>query len=485
MVLPSQETAIGLRECQSHINLRLLAYRNRETHSAGHAPRDITCLVKRGSLCSGAMPFKTGLFSLCVALATVAPLPAQQYTVKNIVFNGTTPYSQSSLEAASGLKPGDTIAKADLQTASQRLVDTGAFDDLQSSLDGPFKAVTVIFKVRAVDPSRMLTASFDNFVWFPPEELSAELQKLVPLFNGSVPEAGNQTDAIIAALRKLLSEKGVDATIIFEPIAPSPSQPLRLAEFRVTKPMVRFHSLTLNGVAPPFSVALNKLSSAAPGKPYVEGLVPFSLSNAILSVYKDAGYQASNVTSLTRKIASSDGSSADVDVSATVEPGELYHLSKLEWAGSPVMSSEGFAAEANLRPGDVASQKALLESLGKLEAAYHNKGYIDAVVTAKPRFDSASHEVTFTIAAMPGEQYKLRQVTPEHLSPAQRKDFDSAWKMRPGDIFDEGYAASFLRNNSALQSFNGYSAKFKTIADPDAHTVDLIMTFVRDGSAAP
>ena len=268
-----------------------------------------------------------------------------------------------------------------------------------------------------------------------------------------------------------------------EPLAPSPSQPLRLAEFRVAKPAVRFHALTLNGVAPPFSTQLNKLIASAPGKPYIEGLVPFSLSNAVLSVYRNAGYQASTITSLTRKIVAPGGPQADVDVAATVEPGEVYHLSRLDWPGSPIMSAEGFAAEANLHPGDVASRKLLLESLDRLEAAYRNKGYIDVVVTATPTLAPAQHQVAFAIAAIPGEQYKLRQVIPENLSAAQKDEFAKAWKMHPGDVFDEAYASSFLKNNSALQSFNGYAAKFKTVADPDTHTVDLIMTFVKDGSA--
>ena len=415
---------------------------------------------------------------LCLIASTTL---AQQYTVKNLVFNGKTPYSQEALEAVCGLKPGDTISKADLQSASQRLVDTGAFQDLQSSLDGPVKAISVIFKIQGVDSSRLLTATFDNFVWFEPSELASELQKAVPLFNGTVPEAGNQTDAVVSALKKMLAGKGVDATVTFEPVAPSPRQPLRLAEFHVTKPSVRFHALMLSGVAPPFSDSLNKLSTTAPGQPYYEGLVPISVTNVVLSVYRNAGYQASKLTSITRKIAASDGSTVGVDVAATVEPGDVYHLSKLDWPGSPVMSAEGFAADAEIHPGDIASQKAVLASLNRLEAAYRNKGYIDAAVTATPQLETASHQVAFTIAAIGGEQYKLHQVTPVGLSAAQQKDFDSAWKMQPGDVFDEDYAASFLKNNSAIASFNGYSAGFKTIADPDAHTVDLIMTFVKGG----
>jgi len=142
-----------------------------------------------------------------VLYLTATPACAQQYTVKNIVFDGKMPYSQAALEAASGIKPGSTISKDDLQSASQKLIDTGVFADLSSTLDGPAKSITVIFKVKPQYPARILTASFDNFVWYQPAELTAEIQKTVPLFDGTVPEAGNEQDAIVAALKQMLSRR--------------------------------------------------------------------------------------------------------------------------------------------------------------------------------------------------------------------------------------------------------------------------------------
>jgi outer membrane protein insertion porin family len=257
---------------------------------------------------------------------------------------------------------------------------------------------------------------------------------------------------------------------------------LRLAEFRVAKPDVRIRSVAVTGGTPQFSAATDKLIRALAGRNYNEGLIPASLSNLLLAAYKNAGYQACSISTLTRTPAASANARVDVDVAATIVPGDVYRLSHLDWPGSLMMSSEAFAAEATLHPGDIASRSALLDSLGKLEAAYRNKGYMDVVVTATPQLDAASRQVAFMVAAIPGEQYKLRRITPENLSAAQQADFDKAWKMHPGDIFDESYASSFLKNNSALQSFNGYSAKFKTIADPDAHTVDLIMSFIKGGA---
>jgi outer membrane protein insertion porin family len=419
-----------------------------------------------------------GIFCL---LATSAF--AQQYTVKNIVFDGKMPYSQAALEAASGLKPGATITKDDLQAASQHLIDTGAFADLSSTVDGPAKSITVIFHVKPQDPARILTASFDNFVWYQPSELAAEIQKTVPLFDGTVPEAGNEQDAIAAALKQLLTAKGVTGgSLSVDPVAPSSSQPLRVLEFRLTKPAVRIHSLTVDGMRPNFSTAKDKLVLALTGKAYNEGLLPRSLPNVLLNVYKNAGFQGAKVTSLTRTIASTTDSTVDVDVSVTLEEGDVYRLSKLDWSGSPMMTTEAFNAEAYLHPGDIASQKTLLQSLGKLEAAYRRKGYMDVVVTSTPQLDTTAHTVAFTVAVIPGEAYKLSAVTTLHLNPTQKADFDKAWTLKPGDIYDESYVTGFLKNNSAIPSLEALSASFKTVANPDAHTVELILTFAGAGT---
>jgi outer membrane protein insertion porin family len=429
------------------------------------------------------MPILRSLSPLALLCLIASPALCQQYTVKNIVFDGKTPYSQAALEAASGLKPGSTISKDDLQAASQKLIDTGAFADLSSTLDGPAKAITVIFKVKSQDPARIITASFDNFVWYQPAELAAEIQKTVPLFDGTVPEAGNEQDAIVGAIKQLLTAKGVTGgSISVEPVAPSSSQPLRVLDFRLTKPAVRIHSLKVDGMRPNFASAKDKLVQVLTGKAYNEGLLPKSLQNVLLTVYKNAGFQAAKVSSLTRTIASSSDTTTDVDVAVTIEEGDVYRLSKLDWAGSPMMSTEAFNAEADLHPGDVASQKTLLQSLSKLEAAYRRKGYMDVVVTSTPQLDTTAHTVTFAVAVIPGEVYKLSAVSTVNLNPTQKADFDKAWTLKPGDTYDESYVTGFLKNNSAVRSLEGLSAAFKTVADPDAHTVELILTFAGAGT---
>ena len=136
---------------------------------------------------------------------------------------------------------------------------------------------------------------------------------------------------------------------------------------------------------------------------------------------------------------------------------------------------------AKLHPGDIASDKLLLETLAPIDAAYRHQGYMDVVVDPGAKLDSTAHTVSYTVSVTPGEQYRLRSVTPLNLSPEARKDFDAGWRMNPGDLYDPQYVASFLKNNTALRSLAGYAASFQATADPQTHQVDLTIKFIRTG----
>ena len=148
-------------------------------------------------------PFRA--FRIICAVVCLATPALAQYTLKKIVFNGTTPYTQAALEAASGLKPGDTLNPAVMQQAAQRLSDTGAFGDLQVTLDGPVKAISIIFKFQPIDPAKTVVVDLENFIWWQPDELAVELRKRVPLFSDSLPEAGNLQQAVQDALSQMLA----------------------------------------------------------------------------------------------------------------------------------------------------------------------------------------------------------------------------------------------------------------------------------------
>jgi outer membrane protein assembly factor BamA len=171
---------------------------------------------------------------LAVCLAAI-PAFAQQFTAKSVIFDGATPYTQSDLRAAANLKPGVSFTQDSLQKTTQDLQDTGAFSSVQASVDGPPQAITVTIKVQARAPSQMLEVTFVNFPW-PPAELTAELHKRVPLFNGTLPEAGNLQATATAALQKMLAEKQITTSIATHVLDPIPGHAGRVLEFKIEAP---------------------------------------------------------------------------------------------------------------------------------------------------------------------------------------------------------------------------------------------------------
>jgi outer membrane protein insertion porin family len=111
---------------------------------------------------------------------------------------------------------------------------------------------------------------------------------------------------------------------------------------------------------------------------------------------------------------------------------------------------------------------------------------MDVVAGAAPSADPVTHQVAYTVSVKPGEQYRIDKVTANNLDSAGQADFDRGFLMKAGELYNPEYLAGFLKSNTALQALAEYSFSYKAFADPNTHTVDLVLTFFRGaGIAAP
>jgi outer membrane protein assembly factor BamA len=420
------------------------------------------------------------VFRTLSALVCLAAVPAlAQYTLKKVVFEGNTQYTQAALEAASGLKPGDKVNNDTLQQSAQRLSDTGAFGDLQITFDGPATAISIIFKVTPLDPSHQLTVAFDNFIWFTPQELEAGLHTRVPLFASVMPESGNLQDAVQNALADMLKQKGVTATISHTVFEPSANHPTRIVAYRVTTPNIHLRAIKLSGVSPEFAGPVQQIAGKMAGAAFNEGPEKSTTAEVLLGPYLKAGYLNAQLTGRTLTPTTSSPDLINVDLTATVDAGPTFHIGTVTWAGSSQISSEAFAAASPLHTGEPANPAALAKAADLLAAAYRKQGYADVIVTSKPSLDTATGTVSYTFSVVPGEIYRIRTLTPLNLTPAQQSDFNRAWTLKPGDVFDSEYITNFLTRNTSLRSFEGYFATYKATRDPEARLADVTVTFSR------
>jgi outer membrane protein assembly factor BamA len=420
-------------------------------------------------------------FAFILLAGTVLPCAAQApvtYTAAKIVFNHPGPYTQAQLETAAGIHSGYAFNATDLGNAAQRLVDTGYFGNVGATLTGMTNHATVLFDIQPLDNSQMIHIGYENFVWLTHDEIEAALRAKSPLFLDYLPENSPLIDTFSDALTAALAAKGVTAKVTHDTIEPTLRSPSRTLAFRVASPSVRVTNVKLAGVSPELVSLVQKSVNSVAHTLYTESPVGSTTADRILAPLLDGGYINASLSGIALE-PSISGDTAGVVLSATLAPGDIYHLSGITFAGTPLLSADAFATTEKLHAGDVASRAQLYETLKPLDAAYRRQGYMDIIIQAAPTPDAASHQVLYTITAIPGEQYRLHDVVTDTLDAAAKAEFDKGFLMKSGELYNPEYVSTFLKNNTSLRSLEGYSASFKAYADPNTHTVDLVLTFAR------
>ncbi len=416
--------------------------------------------------------------ALVVSASLAAAIPAHaQYSIGAIHITGAAPYTDSEILSIAGLQSGQLLTHDSLANAAQHLLDTGVFDDAQISLSGQGKARTVLLELKPTPLARLLPGSYANFIWSTPEELAAAIHTRVPLYHGAFSDAGNLPDLVQTALQQILTDKGITATLSHTIVEPTTQHPQRVVSFTINRPAIRIASINITGAPAALAPALQQMVTRLSGRGFNEGLTGSSTEEALLFPERNAGYAAAKLTNIQRT-PSPSAQGIGVTYTATLVAGDPYKVAAYTWTPTPVYSAADFAKDSKLHPGDLSSETLLQITEAKILATYHSQGYLDAYFLRSPTFDDAAHTVSYALQAVPGNQYHLHTVTPQNLSPVAQQEFDKAWQMKAGDVYNEAYIGSFLNNNTAMQHLATYSASFQASADPLTHLVDLTITFV-------
>lgn len=422
----------------------------------------------------------TGVVGLLLTGALGAS--AQQMTAAKVVFKNAGAYAQTDLERAAGVHAGQKLTLKDIQAAAQRLADTGCFEDVHVDSAGVASALTVIFLLKPAVGGDLHPVRFDNFVWFTPQELQATVRGSAPLYTaeGQLPEISNVLDGVSAALQAALASKGFPhAEVSHELVLASSARPLTTIEFRVNKPAVTIHSLSVQGVPAALAPEVQRIAAKLRGTSFTDREANGSTFDALLRPLLDAGYLEAHLADEKVEAGAESNGIVSLDVHATVEPGDVYHVGAVTFAATSVVSAQAFAAGAKLQPGALASRSALLASEETVDLAYRKLGYMDAYVDPGIHADSGSHTVTYALQPVPGAVYHLHAIDVQGLSPEARAQFDQAWQPRPGDPYNPDYVRRFLTDNTATRKLSGYAGSFQAAADPATHQVDLTVSFVQ------
>jgi len=366
----------------------------------------------------------------------------QNFKIAKIEFDGLQHLAADDLFTTTALKIGQPFDVAALDSAAQRLMDSGLFKNIAYRTHATGDQITITFQVEEAkaEDSRVV---FDNFIWFSDEELVSAVRRDVPLFTGRASDSPNTIDAITRSLQKLLLERHLEGNVEY-----------MLSQDSITS-RVHEHVFSVAGVSMPIctlhfpgakNVSEGKLvesSKALLGTDYSGKFAGLFASNNLVAIYRELGQLRATFAPPSAKPQSNSNCRSGVDLTIPVDEGFVYIWDKADWSGIKAITAQELDAVLGMKTGQPANGLALDKGLIAVQKTYGRKGYLTMRVGSLPEFDDKTQKVSYKLEVREGPQYHMGKLIVTGFSESVAKSLNQEWKLKPGDVFDQGYPLEF------------------------------------------
>jgi len=378
-----------------------------------------------------------------VALIFSSASHAQQsFKIAKIEFEGLNRLSPDDTLATTGLKIGDVFNEAATDAAAQRLIDSGLFKNVGYKTTTVKDQMTIIFRVEEakITNSRVI---FDNFIWFTDTELIAAIQIEIPSFNGSAPDQGDLVERITKALQRFLHEHKIEATVNYMVSQDSLYSSTIEHVFSVTGVPMPICSLHFTGANTVSDSKLLEASKPLVGSDYSHKFVSLFATNSLLPLYRERGLLKATFAPPTAKPMESANCISGVDLTLGVDEGAVYKWNKAEWAGVNAVTGAELDKVIELVKGQTANGLLIDKIPGQASAVYGRKGYLMTRMRRQPEFDDDTKTVSFKFDVVEGPQFHMGNLVLKGFPADAKKTIEDSWKLKQGEVFDEGYFREF------------------------------------------
>jgi outer membrane protein insertion porin family len=377
---------------------------------------------------------------------TVAALAAAQggRVIARIEFEGLEQIPSNEALATSGLKPGQPFKVEDVDAAAQRLLDSGIFKQIgyRTRTDG--NKVTITFKVEEAT-SGDSPVIFDNFIWFTEEQLMDAVRREVPSFAGRAPNAGKTPEAITRALQQLLTEQKIAGKVEYLASQNLSGRMLGhvFSVMGVKMPICTIHFPGAKNVSEEkLSVTAKELSNADYSSELVRGFAGMKL----YALYREVGQLRAKFAT---PVGKPDPKCKDgVEVTIPVEEGLIYSWGQTDWSGMNALTGDQLSGILDVKQGDVANGLKFDKGVMAVMKAYGRQGYLNVRVQPTPEFDDSAQKVSYKIEIREGPQYRMGSLLFKGLTERDARALRDAWRLRRGEVFDQGYIDEFFKKDS-------------------------------------
>jgi outer membrane protein assembly factor BamA len=137
-----------------------------------------------------------------------------------------------------------------------------------------------------------------------------------------------------------------------------------------------------------------------------------------------------------------------VEVTLPVTEGLIYSWDPTNWSGMNTLTADQLNSLLGAKVGEVANGLKFDKGITNVVKAYGRQGYIEARLRPQAEFNDSSQRVTYKIAVNEGPQYRMGSLLFKGLTERDAKALRNAWRLKRGDIFDQGYLDDFFKEDA-------------------------------------
>jgi outer membrane protein insertion porin family len=280
----------------------------------------------------------------------------------------------------------------------------------------------------------------------------------------------------------MLAVKSVKATVKAALTSGLGPQKLTAMNFTVVSPAVHIGRIQLVGISSAMQAKASLLASGQTGNGFDTENTAIGLQHIFEDLYQDQGYAAVQVDVAQVDPLIVSDQSVDIPYTVTIKEGGIYKLGTIGYPASALVARA--EVEKILSKYQAGSGRPLDQFIQAVRDAYHAKGYLDCAIVSRPSFSEATHIVNYSLEIAPGSQYRFASVKFDGASDAMAAKLKLAWKMAPGDVFDESYLSNFAalaqkKDKPMTKWMQTVVTTYDVKADPDTHEVNCIFHFAK------
>ncbi len=405
---------------------------------------------------------------------------APKWPIASLRVEGNQRYTREQIFAVIHLKTGQMAGKAEFDAARDRLVASGAFENVEYEFTpaAGSPGYAGVFKVSEIQ--QVYPVSFEG-LGVSSKDLAAWLAERDPLFSRDGMAA---TQPVIERYTRWIEEY-LAAHGVKEPVAGSvePADPGDFAivfQPEVTLPAVAQVTFEGNHVIEE-KVLREAVATAAIGSPYTEDNFRRVLRMAIRPLYEARGRVRVSFPALrTEKVKDVQG----VHVFVTVNEGESYELGKVSIDGQPPLPAASLLKAGDFKSGDVANLERVNQGLERIRKAVARAGYINAKVTSDRQINDDKKAVDVTVLIDAGAQFTMGKLDVVGLDLEGEAEMRRIWGLQFGKPFNPEYPDQFLKRVRDEAMFDNLGQTKSAVKMNNDRSVDVTLTFAGPGPQA-